>query len=57
MATKFTRPWVRSGVILAIVEFLERNGYDPESVIGSSPIRMAEAANAYRHVDCGRLNK
>ena len=51
MTTKFTRPWVRSGVILGIVDFLERNGFDPESGIGTAPIRMAEAADAYRQVD------
>ena len=51
MATEFTRPWVRNGVILSIVDFLERNGYDPKSVIGKAPIRMAEAADSYRQVD------
>ena len=51
MPTKFTRPWVRSGVILGIVDFLARNGFKPESVIGKAPIRMAEAADPYRQVD------
>jgi AraC-like DNA-binding protein len=51
MATEFSRPWVRSGVILGIVDFLERNGFDPKAVIGKAPIRMVEAADAYRQVD------
>ena len=51
MTIEFTRPWVRSGVILGIIDFLERNGFEPKTVIGKRPIRMAEAADAYRQVD------
>ena len=46
-----SRPWVRSGAILGIVDFLERNGFDPESVVGASSMKMVEAADAYRQVD------
>ena len=51
MVTEFTRPWVRSGVILGIIDFLERHGFDPQFVIGKASMRMAEAADAYRQVD------
>ena len=55
MVTEFTRPWVRSGVILGVIDFLERNGFDPQSVIGKSSMRMAEAADAYRQVDLSTI--
>ena len=51
MTTEFTRAWVRSGVILGIVDFLRRQGVDPETVIGKASMRMAEATDAYRQVD------
>jgi len=38
-------------VILGIVDFLERNGFDPKTVIGKAPVHMVEAADAYRQVD------
>jgi AraC-like DNA-binding protein len=46
-----TRPWVRSGVIGGIVDFLERNDYDPREIVGEGPMKMAEAMDSYRHVD------
>jgi AraC-like DNA-binding protein len=46
-----TKPWVRSGVILAVIDFLERNGYEPSVIVGASAMKMAEAADAYRQVD------
>ena len=45
------RPWVRSGAILGVVDFLERNGYEPHLIVGDAAMRMAEAADPYRHVD------
>lgn len=46
-----TRPWARSGAILGIVDFLERNGYEPRAIVGDGPMKMAEAADSYRQVD------
>ena len=48
---KEVRPWVRSGAILGIIDFLERYGLEPEEVFGKSPLKMAEAADPYRQVD------
>ena len=45
------RPWVRSGTILGVVDFLKRHGYEPQSIVGDAAIRMAEAADPYRQVD------
>jgi AraC-like DNA-binding protein len=50
-----TRPWVISGTILAIVEFLERTGFDPEAVLTSAEMKMVEAADPYRHVDLEQI--
>ncbi len=46
-----TRPWVRSGAILGVVDFLRRNKFDPRTIVGESAMRMAEAADPYRQVD------
>ncbi len=46
-----TRPWVRSGVILGVVDFLRRNQYEPGAIVGDSAMRMVEAADPYRQVD------
>jgi len=53
--TEFTKPWVRAGVILGIIDFLVKNGYEPRDVIGDGPMKMAEAADPYRHVDLFKL--
>lgn len=50
-ASHTNRPWIRSGVILAIIEFLEREGHDAKAILGDSAFHMAEASNAYRQVD------
>ena len=48
---KSTQPWVRSGTILAIVDFLKKSGHEPESIVGERAKKIAEAADFYRQVD------
>ena len=56
MNTTFARPWCRSGTILAIVDFLRRNDYEPVDVIGDAAIKMAQAYDPYRQVDMLHVN-
>jgi AraC-like DNA-binding protein len=51
MTVSTARPWVRSGVILGIVDFLERNGFEPREIVGDGPMKMVESADSYRQVD------
>ena len=46
-----SQPWVRSGAILAIIDYLEREGLDPRPIVGNSGMRIAEVADCYRQVD------
>lgn len=46
-----SKAWMRSGVILAMIEFLESHGLEPLEVLGRKAVLMVEAANAYRQVD------
>ena len=45
------KPWVRSGAILGVVDFLKRNGYDPKRIVSAAALKMAEATDPYRLVD------
>ena len=44
-------PWMLSGSMSAIVEFLNSQGLDAESVVGPEGIRIDEASDPYRKVD------
>ena len=48
---KYSRPWVRSGAIVGVVDFLQRNGYDPAEIVGKTNMKMFEAADMYRQVN------
>lgn len=56
MNTTSARPWCRSGTILAIVDFLKKNGYEPKDVISDAAMKLADAYDPYRQVDMLHVN-